>query len=187
MPTQVMPTGYYNGSGPLQPQAPAPAGPGHGGGFVNTAAFDPTLMSHINRINKRLDSPDVTTGRAIDVAGGRIRDLGEGITKQMRAGKSRAGSLAGTSAPGMLERDIQAGVASDVAGAATDITLQRARDDDSFLLSATGAMAMPGQNARADRAQSFNEYMGHNQLGLQAQAQRIQQMLAVYQLAQQSL
>lgn len=168
--------------------APAAGGaPATGGGFENTAELDPTLMEHLGRLRKRLDDPEGSTGRAIDLAGSKIRDAAEGTMGVMRNALSKKGSLAGTNASDLLTRDILTQSQSDIADTAAGISLGRERDNDQFALASTGAFAMPGQNARADRSQAFNEYMGSNQLAQQAEQNRMQQLLQTFQLAQQYL
>jgi hypothetical protein len=190
-PAQTPMTWTQSSVTPLEPGGPPPggssAGPTTGGGFTNTAEMDPTLMEHLGRLRKRLDDPEGSTGRAIDRAGSKIRDAAEGTMGVMRNTLSKRGALAGTNAGDLLTRDILTKSQSDIADTAAGISLERERDNDSFLMGSTGAFAMPGQNARADRSQAFSEYMGHNQLAQQAEQNRLAQLLQTFNLAQQYL
>jgi hypothetical protein len=177
---------YEHDPGNLNRPGAAPA-PGGGGGFTNTAEYDPTLMEHLARLRKRLDDPEGSTGRAIDRAGSKIRDAAEGTIGVMRNTLSKRGSLAGTNASDLLTRDILTQSQSDIADRAAGISLERERDNDQYALAATGAFNLPGQNARADRSQAFSEYMGHNQLQQAAEQNRLSQIIQTFQLAQQYL
>lgn len=125
--------------------------------MTNTAQLDPRLDTHATQVQGRIDNPSQSTGRAIDLAVGRLRDLGEG---QKRAGSSsfaRRGML-GSGGQADFESGIDEDIRREGSGAAADIALQRERDDDAFLLGSTGALAAPGEAARADRSLSQQQW-----------------------------
>lgn len=156
-----------NGGGGSAPPASGGSAPGGGSGSPgsgypgqNTAQEDPRLAAHAKRIEARLDDPMGSTGRAIDVAGSKIRDAFEGRRSALKGMMAGRGMMSSSSAP-----EIQAGrLANDegraVAGAAADIALARERDNDAFMLGATGALAAPGEAMARDRAFNLNQFLG---------------------------
>lgn len=135
--------------------------------FNNTAQDDPRLARLAGRIEDRLANPNQSTGRAIDLAVGRLRDLGEG---QKRAGAS---SFARRGVMGSgVQAGYEAGVDEDVrakgAGVAADLSLARERDEDAFMLGSAGALGAVGEANRADRRLALDQWMGENAMRLRA-------------------
>lgn len=131
------------------PPPPAAAPPAQQPQF--NAEMDPRLLRHADRLERRMDDPEGSTKRAITRSTSEIRDASEGRRKALRGMLSRSGALGDSSGEAMGTRQILAQEGRDVADSAAGISLARERDNDSFMLGATGALAAPGQGARADR------------------------------------
>lgn len=139
-------------SAPRPAAAPAPPE------ITNTAATDPNLQDYLSRLKGRLDNPEGSTKRAIDVAGGAIRDVGEGEKSAVQANAARRGVLSSSTIPEIGEAAISKGVQSNVGKAAAGIALGRERDNDAFLAGSGGAFQAPGAAARADRSLGLNQW-----------------------------
>lgn len=123
-------------------------GYGYSSAFTNTAQRNPDLDYAINGLKERLGAD--TTGRAIDVAGGRLRDLGEGQKSAAATSRSARG-VSGTGVDAYDANRIDAGTQRAVAGAATDISLGREAQKDSILGQIAGVGASQAGINQADR------------------------------------
>jgi len=112
---------------PYTPASPAPAG------TANRANYDPYLKRHAERVEDRLDNFGASTGRAIDQAVGKVRDLGFGQKKAGQQAAAASGLLGTSSIPQFQGRQIDAAVMQQGAGVAADVALGRERDYDSLL------------------------------------------------------
>jgi hypothetical protein len=173
----------------------ATGGAGTGGAegvpdWVNEVEMDPFLRAHAERIQARLNAPDTVTQRAIERAGGAIRDLGEGQAKGVRGRFQRLGAEAGEAgaeeeALGQIQEDITSGVARSAA----DISAQRERDIFNEMIGATGALGAPGAAAARDREQALRQWAeleanrrAREALDIQRQAQNIAVTRSIFDL-----
>jgi hypothetical protein len=150
--------GGVGGTGGLNIPPPPALSSGTPPPITNDAGSDPNLQGLADRINKRLDDPMGSTGRAIDVATSNIRDANEGRRKAVSGMLARRGVLASSSIPEFGEAAIQRNEAADVNKASTNIALGRERDNDQMLLGAAGALSAPGNAARADRSLGLQQW-----------------------------
>lgn len=132
------------------PSAPTP--------FVNTAQQDPGIQAQLGRLNARLDNPEGSTRRAIDVATGAIRDANEGRRKAIKGMLASRGVLSSSSIPELTEAKLNRDEASQVNKSAEDIALGREQANDQMLLGATGAFTAAADSARADRSLGLSQY-----------------------------
>lgn len=120
--------------------------------FTSSAQTDPNLQAYLSRVTSRLDNPGESTGRAIDIATGKIRDAHEGRRAALKGLMSQRGVLNSSSIPELTEANLMESEAGDVSSAATSIALGREHDMDALLLGSAGAFQAPGAASRADRA-----------------------------------
>jgi hypothetical protein len=163
IPSNVVPLDMSGGGS----MGPDPGG-GGGGEFTNTAERDPRLDKHLDRLDRRLDDPEGETGRAIDLAGSKIRDATEGRRRVAGAYQARRGVLGSTSVQGLAEAGFLDDEGRDIAGAAAGISLQRARDNDAFALGATGAYGDAARINQGERELGLRQHLGTRGLDLQA-------------------
>lgn len=130
---------------------------------TNTAQADPNLQGLANRFNARLDDPTGNSGALIDQATSKIRDANEGRRKAVAGMLAKRGVLASSSIPEFAESSLQKQEGSDVAKATTDITNARQQSNDQVLESAAGAMAAPGNAARADQSLGLQQWQAAEQ------------------------
>lgn len=136
-------SGMMGGGGGAPTPAPA---------ATNTAQIDPYLQRQAARVEKRLDNPEDSTGRAIDVATSKIRDANIGRKRAIQGMLAKRGVLSSSSIPELSEAAMSQQEGQDVNRAAADISLQRERDEDAFLLGSTSTLGAPGSAQRADRS-----------------------------------
>lgn len=137
------------------------AGGGGGGGsspgpnFNNTAQSNPDLEYAINGLKGQLSND--TTGHAIDMAGGKLRDLAEGQKSAAAAGRTSRG-VSGTGVDDYDNRRIDTGTQRAIAGTATDITLGREAQKDSIYGQIAGAGASQAGINQADRSLALQQW-----------------------------
>jgi hypothetical protein len=151
------------------------------GGYTNTAEYQPDIKYAIDALKARSEG-DLGAGRAIDVAVGRVRDLGVGEDAATRGRLASAGALGSTGYDTALGETGAEGLAlgrnADLrqrraAGIATDIALGREAQRDDILRSIGG---MGGEQGRLGVASQG--------LALQQQAAQDADALAQRQAAQ---
>jgi hypothetical protein len=158
--------------------------PGPGGGeaapsFTNTAATDPRVSKHLDRLDKRLDDPMGSTGRAIDMAGSKIRDAMDGRRAAVKGMLAGRGVLGSSSVPELSEAAMSDAEGRQVNQAASDISLARERDNDQMLLGATGAYQGAASLNQGDRRLGLEQYLGEKNLAFNQQRGQLQDLLAV--------
>jgi hypothetical protein len=135
--------------------------------FVNEAQPDPRLAGHLDRLDKRMNDPAGSTGRAIDMAGSKIRDAYDGRRGALKGMMAGRGVLGSTSIPMLSEAAMADAEGRDVAGKAADISLARERDNDQFMLGATGAYTAAAGIDQANRRLGMDQAFGERGLSLQ--------------------
>lgn len=168
-----------NDAPPAAAAQAAPAG-APGGGSTNTAQSNPDLAYAIGEMKKRYEG-DMGTGRAIDVAAGKLRQYSEGQRRQAAAGRTARG-VSGTGIDNFDERRVSDDFQRKLAGAATDITQQRESARDATLGTIANVGATQAGISAADRAQALNQW---NSVQANARAQddaRLNQTLAIAKL-----
>lgn len=108
--------------------------------FVNASQRNPDLDYAISGLKNQLSND--TTGHAIDIAGGKLRDLAEGQKMAAAAGRTARG-VSGTGVDTYQNRNIDAGTQRALAGQGTDIALGREAQKDSIY----GQIANAGTSA----------------------------------------
>lgn len=155
------------------PPPPTPSAATPMDSFSNTAQTDPRLGRQLDRLDERLNNPEGSTGRAIDVATSKIRDANEGRRKAVQGMLARRGVLSSSSIPEFSEASMQNSEAADVNQAATNIALQREQANDQVLLGATGAYTASGDAQRAAQA------LGNQQWQMAEQARQARDRAAL--------
>lgn len=160
------------------------AGGGGGGGLfqtVNKAEEDPRLGYLANKVQNRLENPQDSTRRSIDSVGLALRDLQSGQERELDANLAQRG-VSGSGMGGAARQQMSADTAGRIGGAARDITIQRARDEDAFLLGSQGALGAPGEANRADRQLAGSLWIENEQNRRQQESADLQRQLAVLNL-----
>lgn len=152
--------------------------PGPGQGRLSVGSEnDKNLDDYLSRVKGRMDSPDQWSGRAIDQATSKIRDATEGRRKALRSMMAKRGVMGDTSVPELSEASLSAQEGRDVAGAAADISTQRERDKDAFLLGSQGAFAAPGQANLQNRQMGLNTWQAAENARLSRESMEMQQWM----------
>lgn len=146
-----------------------------GAGTANVAQYQPDLQYAIANMKSRFEG-DGGAGRAIDVAGGKLREFSEG-ERRAAAGRRSMRGVSGTGVDDYDERNIRDNFQNRLAGTATDITLGREAAKDSMLSNIAGAGASSAAIAQADRRGALEEWsaVSSNQRAAEA-AQQAQLM-----------
>jgi len=134
---------------PAAPQLAAGGGaaPAGGANIQLTGAEDPRLARHAAAVEGRLGDWDKITGQMVERTAAKRRAL----TAGQRAEAAEAARVRGA-LPGETESALLGKESSDIAGMMTDVGLAREGAKDAYLLGSTGAMAAPGESARASQA-----------------------------------
>lgn len=124
--------------------------------FDNQAQNDPDLDYTIGELRKRYEG-DGGAARAIDLAGGKIREASLGEGRALAVSQAARG-VSGTGAGALQYGDLASRTLSKVAGAASDISLARERDKDSMLSQIAGAAATRSGTNLANRQLALNQW-----------------------------
>jgi hypothetical protein len=149
----------YNDGTPAGRDMYIPAGGGAGGaggGFENTAENDPDMDYTLAELRKRYEG-DGGAGRAIDLAGGKIREAALGEGKALAAGQSARGA-SGTGAGEIQFGNLAGRTLHRIAGAGADIAVQRERDKDALLGSIASAAATRSGTNLANRQMALQQW-----------------------------
>ena len=153
---------------------------GSSGPVVNQSNNDPQQQQILAQILARANG-DAGAGRAIDIAGGKIREASIGAEKAAQAGRVQRG-VSGSAIEGYDERKISDQTQRAIAGSAADIA-SAAEDKKNQLLSSAAGVAgnIANQNLQ-DRSLALQQWQQQEQNRI-AQQQLQQQM----QLAQMQM
>ena len=131
----------------------------------NSANTDPNMNFLINQLKGRI-AGDNGTGRAIDVAGSKLKDYGQGLSSALDADAAARG-VYGSGAAGNKQQLLQQDLQRQMAGQAADISLGRQRDLDQLLLGSGNIFEAPARLAQADKQLGLQQYLGQAGLDLQ--------------------
>jgi len=157
------------------------AAPGSMDEVLNRAQKDPRLDFLGRKVQERIENPERNTRRAIDAAGLALRDLQSGQERELDASLAARG-ISGSGIGQAARQQMSAETAGRVGGVARDIELQRARDEDAFMLGSTGALGAAGEAARADRSLAGQLWIENEQNKRAQEMARLQQTVAVLEL-----
>lgn len=148
------------------------AGAGGGGGTaaapgttVNTAQANPDLDYVTGKIKERIEGPG-TANTAIDLAGQKIREAGQGQRRIAEANRAARG-VSGTGINAYDEQRIGGAEQRAIAGAATDIALGREKEKDTLLGSLAGVGASKA-NLQQQSQQIANQQWANEQANQRA-------------------
>jgi hypothetical protein len=161
--------------------AAAPAGGGAAPApFVNEATTDPYLDANAKAIQERQKNFGATAGRAIDLAGSKIRDAAEGSQRAIEAKYSRLGTF-GSGEQAQAEIEQAGDTQNRIASSAADISIGREKDLDAFMLQSTTALGAPGAAARGDRALAIQQWAAQESAKRGQEASDLARQMAILQ------
>lgn len=149
--------------------------------FTNTTQNDPNFQYLMGLMKDRLNDPEGSTGRAIDLATSKIRDATEGRRSAMKSVLARRGVLGDSSIPEWTDRQLSDQEGRDVAASASGIALQREKDNDAMLLGATSPMAAAAQAGTANQSLALQQWQAAQNAQYQQQRSQLDRYLAQLQ------
>lgn len=144
--------GAYPGTGGPAAATPGAQAPGTPGPPSTLSAPDnPDLQYALDKMKGRFEG-DGGAGMAIDLAGGKLREASEGERNAAAGRRARMGT-SGSGIEGYDDRKISDKYQSNLAGAASDIALQREKEKDQIIrdVANTGASKAAISGAERDR------------------------------------
>jgi hypothetical protein len=129
--------------------------------LTNTTDVQPDMRWAVDEMKKRY-AGDMGAGRAIDVAGGKIREAGIGVERARGGDVARRG-VSGTGAEFNLRKGDADNVLNDISGAATGIASDAEGRRDGMLGSILGGGNAMGGLAQGDRALALRSWEANEQ------------------------
>jgi hypothetical protein len=166
----------------IKPGLPPPGLPG-GGSTSNKTNFPTQLTDAQSQMAQRA-AGDMGAGRAIDVAGGKIREAAIGLSKESQARRAARG-VAGTGADAWDAQRVNDQTARAIAGTAADITQGREQARDSLLASSGQLAGTMAGISQADRSLALQQWQTIEANRRADEEARLQKTLAQLQILNQ--